>query len=139
MPKTYRANGTIRVARFVKIDPNDNNSILEADANEAIIGVSQIGGRTAPIPDVVTDPPEAAQATEDCNVFFIGEDCLLYLGTGGVTAGSELISDADGKGVPRATTGTTIQNVGAIGLETALVSTYCKVQVVRYPLRPALA
>ncbi len=127
--KAFTANGTIRVGRFVKIDPADNNSILECDANERTIGISQMGGRAAPIPDVSADPPEAAQAGEQCNVHLNGEDCLLYLGTGGVTAGGLLKADADGKGVPLAETAALKEECGAIAMETALVSTYCKVVV----------
>lgn len=127
--KAFRANGTIRVARFVKIDPADNNSVLECDANERTIGISQIGGRTAPIPSVTTDPPEAAQSGEDVMVHLQGENCLLLIGSGGVTAGGLLKADADGKGVAIDETAGNKEEAGAIALETAAADTYCKVEV----------
>lgn len=141
MAKVMRANGTIRVARFVKVDPADNNSVLEADANEGIIGISQIGGREAPLPVVTTDPPQAAQSGDNVLIHTLNtarEDVVLRIGSGGCTAGGRLKSDADGNGVAVATTGTTIQNVGAIALETASEGDYCKVQICRYEFRPAL-
>lgn len=139
-PKAYVANGTIRRARFVKVDPSDNNSVLEADANERVIGISQLAGRTAPIPSVTADPPEAAQSGEFLTVHNQGESgVLLELGTGGATAGGLLKSDADGKGVAIATTGTTIQQIGARALETASAGELCKVEIVIFSERPALA
>lgn len=118
------ANGTIRVSRFVKIDTADNQSVLEADANEKVIGISQAGGRDAPIPSVTTDPVEAAQITEQLAVFGIGEEdtVLLRAGSGGWTAGDELESDADGNGVTAATTAATVRNIGAIAQETVSAS-----------------
>ncbi len=127
--KALTANGTIRTARFVKLDASDNNSILEADANERVVGISQIGSRTAPIPDVTADPPEAAQSGEHCNVHLEGEDCLLMIGTGGCTAGGLLKSDADGKGVAISEAAAAKQEVGAIALETASAGQYARVTV----------
>lgn len=127
--KAYRANGTIRVARFVKIDSSDNNSVLEADANERVLGISQIGGRTAPIPTVTTDPPEAAQSGEDVNVHLEGEICLLYAGTGGWTAGGLLKSDADGAGVAIDETAGNKEEAGARALATVSAGEYGLVQV----------
>lgn len=129
MPHAYVANGTIRVARFVKIDSSDNNSVLEADANERVIGISQIGGRTAPTPDVTTDPPEAAQAGEHLNVHFVGEECLLRIGSGGCAAGALLKSDADGQGVAIAESAGNKQEAGAMALETASENEYARVVV----------
>lgn len=142
MSKIMQANGTIRRARFVKIDTSDNNSVLEADANERTIGISQIGGREAPLPSVSADPPQAAQAADTVLVHTDNskrEDVVLEAGSGGWTAGDELISDADGKGVSAATTGTTIQNVGAIALETVSEGELGKVQLAQYRIRPALS
>lgn len=119
-PKTMRANGTIVRARFSKIDPADNNSVLQCGTNEKAFGVSQIGGRTSPIPDVTTDPPQAAQAGENVQIFTAGQECLLQAGSGGWTAGDYLKSDTDGKGVNAPTDGSvsTQQRIGAIALET---------------------
>ena len=129
MSKIMRANGTIRVSRFVKIDTADNNSVLEADANEKAVGISQIGGREAPIPSVTADPPEAAQSGDNLAVLGVGEEdtVLLFAGTGGWTAGDELESDADGAGITALTTAATVRNIGAIGLETVSATEYGKV------------
>lgn len=138
--KSFRANGTIRVGRFVKQDPADANSIKEAGANERSVGISDMGGRTAPIPSVTADPPEAAQSGEDCTVFSTpGETCLLYAGSGGWSAGDELKSDANGAGVKLATTGTTIQEVGAQAESDCAAGSYGQVRVQYATRRPALS
>lgn len=118
--KFYRANGTIRRARFVKLDTTDNNSVLEADANEKVVGIATVGGREAPIPAVTADPPEAAQSGDQVAVHSTGEEdtVLLEAGTGGWTAGDEIESDADGKGVTAAATAASVRNIGAIAMET---------------------
>lgn len=138
------AGGTIRRSRFVKQSTTENNTCLEADANEQTIGISQIGGREAPIPSVTADPPEAAQDGDLVNIHCnegLRDDVVLEIGSGGITAGAQIKSDADGKGVAAATTGTTVQWVGAIALEAASAGELCKVLVVSpaYPYRPALA
>jgi hypothetical protein len=131
MPKAFRANGTIRVGRFVKIDTSDNNSVLEADANERVLGISQMGSRVAPIPEVTTDPPNAAIAGESVMVAYPGDpntsDCLLLIGTGDCTAGDYLKSDADGKGVVIDETATNKEEVGALALESATAGEYARV------------
>lgn len=127
--KSYRANGTIRVARFVKLDPADNNSILECDAGERTIGITQMGGREAPIPSVTADPPQAAQSGDDVQVHLVGENCLLYAGVGGWTAGDLLKSDADGAGISLVEGAGTSEEAGAIALETVSAGEYGKVQV----------
>lgn len=137
--KLMRAGGTIRRARFVNILTSANNTVEEADANDRTIGISQVGGREAPIPSVSASPPEAAQSGDQLQIFLPGEPALLEIGSGGCTAGDELISDTNGCGVIRATTGTTIQNVGAIALETAVAGELAKVFVVYAHVRPALS
>lgn len=142
MSKAFTAGGTIRVSRFVNLDSSDNNVVLEADANETIIGISQEGGRAAPVPLNTTDPVEAAQDGEQLNVHLPGgarKDISLCIGSGGCNAGDRLKSDGDGKGVPIATTGTTIQNYGAIALAAASENELCPVEIVIGSERPALA
>lgn len=135
----FTAAGTIRRARFVNVYASANHQIEEADANDRTIGIATDSGRAAAIPAETADPPEAAQAGEQVLVHFPGEIALLEIGSGGCTAGGELKSDADGKGVARATTGTTVQEVGAVALETAGEGELAKVLVVYYSHRPALA
>lgn len=127
--KAMYANGTIRVSRFVKVDTTRNNAVVEGTANCVIRGISQEGGRTAPIPSVTTDPVEAAQAGENVNVYTQGQDCLLRIGSGGCTAGDLLESDADGDGVTVAATAASVRNIGAQALEAASAGELCKVQV----------
>ena len=129
------SGGTIRPSRFVKISTAADQTFLEADANEQTIGIAQDWQRDAPIDGADVD---AAEAGDPLSVNPIGCTCLLQIGSGGVTAGDEIKSDADGKGVTRATTGTTVQNVGAIALETAVEDELARVFVYRTSIRPAL-
>lgn len=108
----YLADGNIRTCRFVK---NSGDFLLtEADANDKLFGISQEGTNKAPIPDVTTD--YAAEAGQELRVFQDGEVCLLQLGDT-VTVDQDLKSDSDGKGVPALTTGTTVQQIGAVALQ----------------------
>lgn len=127
--KVMRANGTIRVGRFVTIDVADNNSVNESNGNEQVVGISDMGGREAPIPSVTADPPQAAQAGDSVAIHEPGatNSVLLYLGTGGCTAGDRLESDADGAGVTMVTTAETIRHIGAIAQETGSAGEYVKV------------
>ena len=126
MAKLFKAGGTIRVSRFVKI--TGNSTVSEADAANRAVGISQAGGRTPPIPDVTTDPVEAAQSGEQLQVFQLGEECLLSIGSGGCTAGDALKADADGAGLTCASGSDTWY--GAIALETASAGELALVQVV---------
>lgn len=108
----FFANGDIRPCRFVTQDGDFLAS--EANANDKLFGVSQEGTRTAPIPD--TSETLCAKATEQFRMYQDGEIALLQLGDT-VTAGQDLKSDSDGLGVPALTTGTTVQQIGAVALQ----------------------
>jgi len=124
MPKIYKSGGTIRVSRFVNI--SGNSTVQEATTGDAMpIGISQAGGRTPPIPDVIADPVEAAQSGEQLNVFSLAEECLLRAGAT-VTAGQLLMSDSDGDGIA-VTAG---KYHGAIALEAGVAGELVLVQVV---------
>jgi hypothetical protein len=128
--KACRATGTIRVARFVKLDSTADHSVLECDANDRIFGISQMGGREAPLPSVTADPPQAAQAGDTVNVYTNGANSvLLQIGSGGCTAGALLESDADGKGVVAPETAGSKRNYGARALAAAAENEYCPVEV----------
>lgn len=105
------AGGDIRPCRFVKQSAVDDFTWLEADANEPVQGISQAGTNLPPIPDVTSD--KAAVAGQSLRIHTPPEPCLLELG-GTVAAGDRLKSDADGKGVAIATSGTTPQRYGAV-------------------------
>lgn len=133
---SFVAGGDINPSRFVKQSTAADFTVLEADANEAVIGVSHESAQDAPIPGAST---LAAASGDQLFVYPIGAVCLLTIGSGGCTRADELKSDADGKGVTRATTGTTIQNVGALALESASENELAKVLVFRSSVRPALS
>lgn len=130
------ANGDIRPSRFVKLDSSADCKGLEADANEIVIGISKESGREPPLPSVST--VLAAAAGDPLPYYGDGETCLLELGSGGCSAGDRLKSDADGCGVVIATTGTTIQHIGARAMQAGAAGTKVRVQVLISSERPAL-
>jgi len=128
------AGGTIGVCRFVKLSAAANFTGLQAGDNEAIIGVSTQAQQDAPTSG---SDANAALTGDQISVHPIGSVCVLEAGSGGFVRGDELKSDANGKGVPRATSGTTNQNVGAIALESAAAGERARVLVFRSFNRPA--
>lgn len=110
----FVAGGDINPSRFVKMNSADDNQVLECDANERAIGVSQEGTKAAPVSGAST---LAAADGDPIHVYTPGEHrtCLLQYG-GSITRGGRIKSDADGKGVAVDTSGE-VQNVGAIALE----------------------
>lgn len=118
----FIAGGNIRCSRFVKQSTAADNTVLEADAGERTIGISQEGGREPPLPSVTT--MYAAQAGDNIHVYGDTEQCLLELGDT-VVRGDRLKSDADGKGVPAATT----DLFGAIALTSGASGEKIRVQV----------
>lgn len=118
------AGGDIRPHRFVKISTVANATLLEADAGELPIGISQPGTKEAP--GLNGASTLAAAAGDEMMFYPPGTETLLYIGSGGVTSGSHLKSDADGKGV---TAGTDKDAYGAIALESALENELCRVLV----------
>ena len=136
MGANYVAGGNVRVSRFVKSDTSDDFQVLEADANERVIGISQEGAREAPLPNVTL---YAGQDGDNMQVYQQGDICLLTLGSGGATRGSRLKSDADGAGVEIAAIGATQQFYGALALESGLEGEKIRVQVEIGQLYPALS
>lgn len=134
-PLSQIAGGDINPARFVKLSTAADFTVLEADSNERPYGISVDAAQAAPISGAST---LAASAGKSLRVYGIGEECTLTLGSGGATRGGMLVSDADGKGVAAASTGTTVQWVGAEALESGLENEKIKVRVCLFPFRPAL-
>jgi len=131
--KSYVADGTIHVCRFVKPSSSTDFRVEEADSNELTLGISQESGRYAPIPTVTADPVEAAIVDEQLNVFTDPEQVvMLEIGTGGITRGAEIVSDADGKGVAVAGTAATVYQVGAIAEASVAAGVLCPVIIRRY-------
>ena len=133
---SLKANGDIRPSRFVKLDTSEDFAALEADANEAVIGISGVGTQSAPLPGVT-----ALAASDELFLRYHGEGqmAMLEIGSGGITRGAALKSDADGKGVAAATTGTTKQHQGAIALESAAAGEIARVLVKIDSYFPALS
>jgi len=107
------ASGTILVNRFVKVS-GSNTVAQQTVAGDPCIGSSQDGGRYAPIPTNTADPVEAAQSGEAVTIHTMMDAADAFpnivLGTGGITAGQNIMSDANGKGV-LATTGNYVQGI----------------------------
>lgn len=94
------AGGTIRPFRFVKMHTTDGQGV-EADANEEAIGISD--GSTADY----TSNNHAVSG----DLIRLQPGHILYVECGGTVAGgANAKSDADGKAVAVATTGTTEQH-----------------------------
>ncbi len=136
-PPRLVAGGDIRPCRFVKMSTAADDRGLECDANELPIGISYENGKYPPLNDLVTTNNHAA-AGDPIGLYGDGDQCLLELGSGGATRGGRLKSDADGKGVAIATTGTTIQNYGAIALESGSEGEKIRVFILIGSERPAL-
>jgi len=130
-PIPAQAGGTIRTARFVKPSTAADNALLEADANEMAVGISDTGPRDAPLDGA--NATTIASADDQFMYHPEGNVCLLEIGSGGVTRGALIKSDADGKGVLALTSGTTNQWMGAIALETAVETEYARVLVKVFP------
>ena len=134
---SFRASANISPSRFVKI--SGEHTVAAAGDNEEIIGVAQEGSNKAPLADYVSTV-YAAEKDQQLSVYSVGEICLVEAG-GTISAGQLLKSDSQGRAVAIATSGTTIQNYGAIALQAATAAGQ-KIRVLVVPLgkvRPALS
>ena len=138
-PSHFVAGGNINPCRFVKRDVSADHQVLEADANEMVEGIAGESSRLPPLEGYVTNNYHAI-AGEACRVHPANETDVLLEMAATCTAGLRLKSDADGKGTPIATTGTTIQHFGAIAEEACtVIGQKIKVRVVIGSERPALS
>lgn len=120
----FRAGGDIYPSRFVTMDTTDDHQVIQATANSQIQGISQEWTRDAPISGAST---LAAADQQPLTTYGQGDQCLLEYGDT-VTRGDRLKADANGKGVPCATSGA-VQNCGAIALESGSSGDIRRVQV----------
>lgn len=128
--QSFVAGGTIRAGRFVKI--TDDFTASESDANELSIGISSFMS-------TAFDDANAALVGQGVTVRGLGDQANIVAG-GVIAAGDLLKSDADGRAVPIAAAGTTVQNYGAIAMQAAAAAgEVIKVQVLIGKHRPALA
>lgn len=130
------AGGDIAPSTFVKLSAVADRTLLAGTANSANYGISREGAQVAPTPGAST---LAASAGQQCGYYPIGSVCLLTAGSGGWAAGDELISDANGCGVPRATSGVVNQNVSAIAHEAVAAGSQGFVTIVRYVMMFAVS
>jgi len=134
---TLRASGDIRPSRFVRV--SGPGQVAEAGDNNEIIGVAHEGTQVAPLADLVSTA-YAARTGQQVLIYSTGETCLVEAG-GTISAGNLLKSDSQGRAVPIATSGTTIQNYGAVALDSATAAGQ-KIRVFVIPfgkVRPALS
>lgn len=110
---SYIAGGNISPSRFVSVDANGDNTVVQAGLNDQILGISQKGTRQVPIPSASS---YAAIDGDSLLVHIDGADDVLLEYGATVTRGQRLKSDANGKGIPVATSGEA-QKVGAIALQ----------------------
>jgi hypothetical protein len=130
------AGGDVNPYRFAMQDTAKDFGVLQATANAVTLGVTLPGSRVFPQPGGST---LSAAAGESVGVAGPGQVAKLQIGAA-VTRGQRLIADAQGRGVPAATTGTTVQEVGARALfSSAVVGAIVDVLVEQYPHRPALS
>jgi hypothetical protein len=135
-----KAGGTIYPCRFITNNTTSDSTVDQAGANELIYGVSGDGTNYPPLDEVLTGPQ--AHATVGQMVEVQSETDVVLIEAGGVItmAAPQLKSDADGKAVAIATTGTTNQFVGAIALEAAATAgEKIRCIITRYVVRPAVA
>lgn len=133
-----RAGGNITTASFVKVSTAAPHTCLQAGANEEVIGISQEGTKYPQGLQGLSNT-YAAESGDGIQLFGLGDICRIRAGSGGFTKGLNLKSDTNGDAVPVATTGTTIQNVGARALEDAAEGELGEVQIIFLAIRPALA
>jgi len=134
---SFKASGNISPSRFVTL--SGENTVAQAGDNAEIIGVAQEGSNKAPLQDFVSTV-YAAETDQPIAVYSTGELCLVEAGAS-FSAGTLLKSDSQGRAVAVATTGTTIQNYGAVALQAATAAGQ-KILCLVLPLqkvRPALS
>lgn len=102
LPKTYVAGGAIGANCYVKFGADDNTVVAAAAATDAIIGANDN------IPRVLGDRVD---------VLHVGI-ADVKLGTGGITRGAEVTSDATGQGVAAAST----NRIGGIALTSGVAN-----------------
>jgi hypothetical protein len=131
------ARGNILPSRFVRLDTASENGCVQAGDNTDVIGIAQAGTNKPQVTGLV-DATYAAESGQQVMVAGLGSICLLEAG-GTVTPGQYLKSDSQGRGVAVATSGTTIQNYGAIALQGGSSGDKIRVMVIIGKVRPALS
>ena len=116
------AGGDINPARFVSLSTSANNTVVESNAGDTtVVGITDESTKNAPQTGGST---LHAEDNDHVRMHQYGEDCLVKVGTGGLTAGDYVKPDADGKGV---TASTTADVAFAIAFETATAGDLARV------------
>jgi hypothetical protein len=132
------AGSEIYPSRFVRLDETADYTVLQADDNEVVFGISHEGSATPPIPSA---PVFAGVAGKGVKIYGAGEGDVLLEAGGTIVPGDRLKSDEDGKGVAIALTGSeseNVQNYGAIALEGGSEGDKIRVFVSLGAVRPTL-
>ncbi|QDP54670.1 MAG: hypothetical protein Tp1124DCM412911_6 [Prokaryotic dsDNA virus sp.] len=124
------AGGTIRPYRFVKCSTAADNTGLEADDNERAIGVASGD----------TKSHDSANHAEDGDQISLQTGAVVLVEAGGsITRGKQCTSDADGKATAATESGTTVQEIAGICLESAASGTIFRMLWQPSQWRPALS
>lgn len=108
----FIAADDINVARFVTLKTS-NQTVYESNGGDTgVVGISTEAAKAAPQTGAST---YAAVAGDQLRIHMLGENCLLKIGSGGVTVGTYIKPDNSGQGV----TATTGNAAFALALETA--------------------
>lgn len=107
----------IRPSRFVKLDGSNNQTLLESNANERVLGISQPGFRDPP--NILGGSTNAGEAGDQMEYFPAGRVTRIEI-AGTIAANDEIESDADGKGVK--VTGAGDHEVAAVALEAGVAN-----------------
>ncbi len=133
----FTAAGDIYGARFV-VGSGVRTVVQAANATTRLWGVVKDFTRYAP--GSPADDGKHAVSGESVSLIPPGAIAALILGSGGATAHNSLVSDTAGKGIVAATTGTVLEYVGAIALQTGVAGDKIEVWTVEsYTRRAALS
>ncbi|MGH7743820.1 MAG: hypothetical protein ACREQ5_03240 [Candidatus Dormibacteria bacterium] len=142
MARSYVAGGNVNPCVFVKYSGEHTVIQCTGSADEPI-GISQEGTDAAPLDGASTYAAVSGEPLMVHCPFEPGGDerVLLVAGTGGWTYGQNLVSDANGNGVPVSTglTFTAIQWVGAIADTSTTAALKGEVYPVLFPYRASLS
>jgi hypothetical protein len=137
MPGNFVAGGNIAPATIVKRSTSADFTVVAATAATDIpVGVAQ--DATHDPPGVTGSAAWAAEAGDPLRVYQEGEECLVKVGTGGVTRGDRLVAEADSEAVTAPTTGTNVVYVVGHALESGVAGSLVRMIVQIYAYRPAL-
>ena len=143
MARTYQAGGNVNPCVFVKSNGVDRQVIQCTGSSDQPVGISQEGTDAPPLDGASTYAATSGEPLMvHCPYEPSGDEVvLLVAGSGGWTAGNNLVSDASGQGVP-VSTGITFKAIQWIGAQAALtVTAGLKGQVypVIFPYRDSLS